>query len=243
MEKMELTKHQELNEFERHLLSKPVYHSSYVHQRGIAGALGLSFVAIGCGIIGVTTFVDTFAVFSAAAIIMGALLEVFVFTAMLIPCRCGKTPTLTAKCRHRLTKLKNKRYMLAITTGSIGVGFAWNWYMFNLMASVGSTLGSMAMMAMAVQALQATGYFALTIGLLMMVSSILNKTDWLHMNRIIPEHEVQRIVGLTGETQDELHSLIDFHLKAGNISTAEKLSRKLLLMVESDFYSNNSNLH
>jgi hypothetical protein len=233
MEKLELTMPQELNDLESRILAKAVYHSSYVHQRAIAYCLGLSFIALGGGIIGLNFSVDVTCLLAFAAIVAGATLQVAVFAYMMIPCQCGKRPVLTAQCRRHLIKQQSKLHVVVLLLGCLAIGFAWNFSIFGLMGSVGLSLGANAMIAIAMQCFQTTGLFVLSLGLVTFVSAVLNKTEWLQTNKVIPESEVQKVARLTEETPDELHSLIDFHLKAGNISTAERLSHKLLTVVES----------
>jgi hypothetical protein len=236
MEKLELTMPQELNDFESRILAKAVYHSSYVHQRAIAYWLGLAFIAFGVGIINLNFTLDTTSLLAFAAIVAGAALQLAVLGFMMIPCQCGKKPILTAQCRNHLIKLQSKRHVCMMLLGGFAVGIAWNWSIFVLMGSVGMSLGANAMIAIAMQCFQATGCFVLGLGLITFGSAVLNKTDWLHKNRVIPDKEIQKIAQLTEETPDELHSLIDFHLKIGNISTAERLSQKLLTVVDSHNY-------
>jgi len=236
MEKLELTIPQELNDFESRILAKAVYHSSYVHQRAIAYWLGLAFIAIGGGIISLNFSLDATSLLAFAAIVAGATLQVTVFGYMMIPCQCGKRPVLTAQCRSHLIKQQDKRHVAMLLLGCLAVGFAWNWFIFGIMGSVGMSLGANAMIAIAVQCFQTTGYFVLGLGLVTFGSAALNKTEWLHTNRVIPEKDVQKAARLTEETADELHSLIDFHLRAGNISTAERLSQKLLIVVDSQHH-------
>jgi hypothetical protein len=236
MEKLELTMPQELNDFESRILAKAVYHSSYVHQRAIAYCLGLSCIALGGGIIGLNFSLDTTSLLAFAAIVAGVTLQTAVFGFMMIPCQCGKRPVLTAQCRSHLIKQQSKRHLGLLLLGGLAVGLAWNLSIFGLMGSVGLSLGANAMIAMAIQCFQSTGCFVLGLGLVTFASAVLNKTEWLHTNEVIPEREVQKVAQLTEETPDELHSLIDFHLKAGNIATAERLSHKLLTVLESHYH-------
>jgi len=48
------------------------------------------------------------------------------------------------------------------------------------------------------------------------------------------ERELQEVAKLKGETEDGLHKLADFHLKAGNFAEADACSRKLLDLAERD---------
>jgi hypothetical protein len=233
MEKLELTISQELNDLESRILAKAVYHSSYVHQRAIAYCLGLSFIALGGGIIGLNFSLDTMCLFAFAAIVAGATLQAAIFGYMMIPCQCGKTPIVTAQCRSHLVEQQSKRHISLLILGGIAVGLAWNLSIFGMMGSVGLSLGANAMIAIAIQCFQSTGCFVLGLGIVTFASAVLNKTNWLNTNNVIPEKEVQKAARLSEETPDELHSLIDFHLKAGNIATAERLSHKLLTVVES----------
>lgn len=232
MEKLELTIPQELNDFESRILAKAVNHSSYVHQRAIAYCLGLAFIALGGGIINLNFSLGVNSLLAFAAIVAGATLQLAVFGYMVIPCQCGKRPVLTAQCRSHLVKQHSKRHTGMLILGCLAIGFAWNWTIFGLMGSVGLSLGANAMIAIAVQCFQTTGYFVFGLGLVTFGSAALNKTEWLQTNRVIPEKEVQKVARLTEETPDELHSLIDFHLKAGNINTADRLSQKLLTVID-----------
>lgn len=224
--------HQELSDSESRILAKAVYHSSFVHQRPIAYALGVSLIALGSGIIGINFTLDATSLLAFAAIVAGATLQLAVFAYMQIPCQCGKNPVLTAQCRNHLVKNQNKKHVGLMCLGSLIVGIAWNYTIFGIMGSVGWSLGANAMFAIAVQCFQSTGCFILGLGIVTFLSAVRNKTDWLNSYKVIPDTEVQKIATLTEESEDDLHCLIDFHLKAGNLTTADRLSRKLLTVVE-----------
>jgi hypothetical protein len=205
-------------EFERKVMSWPLYHQMMVHGRILFMMNGVVSLLFAAGLIEVLVSARTAA---QICFLMGGVIESIMICWIAAPCGCGKVPALTAKARFGLAKSANKRHVIRslILGGIIGSVISW------LGLSVLGMHGHRLIIIMA--------GFCMVIGFPMIFFSLANRTDWL-FQRIVPESEVQAIATLTGNTHEELEKLIEFHLKIGNVSKADDYSRKLLSLAENN---------
>jgi hypothetical protein len=71
---------------------------------------------------------------------------------------------------------------------------------------------------------------------ILMYQMIQDKKNSMH-EWALAESEKQEVLQLRGNTEEELHRMLDYHLKTGNIQEADAISHKLLALVDKDHIS------
>jgi hypothetical protein len=209
-----------LAEKERQHSTDPFTHKLQMHPRTFWLCLGFSLFTTGCIIAAPISIsypgCPVYFLLAAAATFI-------CFGWMFLPCRCGRSPLLTAKARAHIAKHNSARTQIGLLVLTIAlvlplVGFDL-WLVDFLEKQFGRTLLDCYL-----------GWFAIALGSVTMLASALNKLPRDHT--VVSEHERAEADRLTGDTQEELDKLIDFHLKVGNFSQADAYSSKLLALAE-----------
>jgi hypothetical protein len=216
--KLDLVKQSEVaaTEFQCKFLNLPVFHQIFAHSRSYLMMAGVMSLFVGIGLVG---FSMSWAGSTARlCFLLGVLVETMMVFWMVVPCKCGKVPALTAKARFDIMRLRNKSYVVTTVcvAGVIGV-------IIDLLGF--GVVGAHNMLVVTSWFLVLFGCFAFFLGLV-------SKTEWYLNRTIVPEHEQREIAILKGETEEELQKLVEFHLKLGNFSEADEYSRKHLALAE-----------
>ncbi|HEY9713145.1 MAG TPA: hypothetical protein V6C72_06725 [Chroococcales cyanobacterium] len=192
------------------IVSAPV-HFQMLHKRRAFILTGLALLAAGQGAL----FLYDNLVIAVASTLIEATAVLVLMASMVIPCRCGKI-TLAHRSNRAHSVRQSKTTLrragiaiFAIVAVSIPLLLTIQFLFGEALARVAASLWC-----------QLFGLLFLTIG----------SFNVLPLLPFTTKAEVTALSHASGETVDELHQLIDFHLKAGNLDLADTYSKQLLLL-------------
>ena len=210
-----------LVEHDRKYFANPIIHQLSVHPRMYLMLTGTTSLFCGLGLLGPALHWARPA--STTCFLAEIVAAVILVGRCFLPCKCGKTPVLKAKARLGLMKPRNQRSELVQGMVALATAYLMGEGVQNSLSFLSDHFGA-----------GTTWIFVngslIALGCLLMIWSANGKFPTNGI--MIAEDDQHKVRLLRGETEEELHKLIDFNLKAGYLATADEHSKKLLAMAE-----------